>query len=135
RSESNTLRYRQFDEDLLFRVAVEISTLDIAVAVIASVTVGASLQISTPVPLNFDSIVNTIVESDEALIGRISQAKFSRLRIPGNGNMDIETAAHLAGVVVDRSMVVRNGRIELLHWLREQSVSECQHRYGLIRPH
>ncbi|MEO8162416.1 MAG: aldehyde dehydrogenase family protein, partial [Ilumatobacteraceae bacterium] len=114
RSESNTLRYRQFDGDLLFRVTPEISTLDIAVAVIASVTVGASLQISTPVPLEFDSTLNTIVESDGALISRISQAKFFRLRIPGNGNMDIETAAHLAGVVVDRSIVVRNGRIELL---------------------
>lgn len=133
RSESNIFRYRQFDGKLVFRVTDDITTLDIAVAVIASVTVGASLGISTPVPLKFQSTVNTVVESDTDLIKRLSREKFSRLRIPGKRNVDIAAAANLAGIVIDEANVMRNGRIELLHWLREQSVSECQHRYGLIR--
>ncbi len=133
RSETNTFRYRQFDGEIVLRVTDEITTLDIAVAVMASVTVGASLSISTPVPLRFNSAVDTVIESDDELIKRMSREKFSRLRIPGKQKANIATAAHVAGIVFDTAPVVRNGRIELLHWLREQSVSECRHRYGLIR--
>jgi RHH-type proline utilization regulon transcriptional repressor/proline dehydrogenase/delta 1-pyrroline-5-carboxylate dehydrogenase len=135
RSESNSFRYRPLDGEIILRVTDEVTILDMVVAVIASITVDAPLTISTPSPLAFDPNVNVVVENDEALIARIPGVTISRLRAPGNKNMDIATAAHLAGIVIDTAPVIRNGRVELIHWMREQSVTECQHRYGLIRSH
>jgi len=145
RSESNTFRYRPLDGVVIFRVAKGVTALDIATAVIASTTTGVSLCISTPTPLEFDSNVNVsnvrvpdvnvVVESDQALADRLSGAAISRLRAPGNTSVAIAAAAHAAGIVIDPAPVVRNGRVELIHWVREQSVTECLHRYGLVRPH
>ena len=133
RSESNTFRYRPLDGEIVLRITDKVALLDIVVAVIASATVGAAMTISTPSSLAIDPSVNVIVESDEALMTRMSGAIVARLRAPDNKNMEIAAAAHLAAVVIDTTPVIRNGRIELIHWLREQTVTECQHRYGLIR--
>ena len=135
RSETNAFRYRQLAGEVVLRVSANVTTLDIAVAVIASKTVGALLSISALEPLELHSGIDTVIENDESLINRISGSTISRLRAPGNKNMDIATAAHLAGIVIDAAPVIRNGRVELIHWMREQSVTECQHRYGLIRSH
>ncbi len=140
RSESNKFRYRPLDGIVLFRVTEGVTSLDIATAVIASATAGVSLSISTPTPLELHPNVNVpnvsvVVESNQALADRLSGAAISRLRAPGNSSLVIAAAAHAAGIVVDTAPVVRNGRVELIHWVREQSVSECLHRYGLVRPH
>ena len=139
RSESNTFRYRQLDGIVVFRVTDGVTPLDIATAVIASATSGVSLCISTPKPLEFDSNVSiqnvkVVVESDEDLANRLSGGAISRLRAPGNSSVALAAASHLAGIVIDTAPVVRNGRVELIHWVREQSVTECLHRYGLVRP-
>lgn len=135
RSETNIFRYRQFDGEILLRVGEDVTTLDIAVAVIASATVGASLCISTAVPLDLHPDIDAVIESNEMLIKRMSELQVCRLRMPGNKNVRIASAAHVAGITVDTAPVLRNGRVELVHWLREQTVTECQHRYGLIRSH
>ncbi len=41
-------------------------------------------------------------------------------------------AAHAAGIVVLDAPVLAAGRLELRHYLREQSVSRVVHRYGSI---
>ncbi len=133
RSETNIFRYRQLSGGVVLRVTDDITIFDVAVAVIASVTVGASLYISTPVPLELKSNFDTVIENDEMLIKRMSGSTISRLRVPDNKNVNIASAAHVAGIVVDTAPVIRNGRVELIHWMREQTVTECQHRYGLIR--
>lgn len=135
RSESNNFRYRPFDDVVILRVAQGVTMLDVAVAVIASVVTGVPLCFSTAIPFMLHPNVDVVVESDEALTSRLSSAVISRLRAPGNTSMAIAAAAHAAGIVVDSAPVVRNGRVELIHWVREQSVTECQHRYGLVRPH
>ncbi len=133
RSETNVFRYRQLGGEVVLRVDGKVTTLDVVVAVIASTTVGGSLCISAEVPLEFQSSIDTVIESDDTLIERMSGSNFSKLRMPGNTNVSIAAAAHAAGITVDTAPVIRNGRVELIHWLREQSVTECQHRYGLIR--
>ncbi|MEZ4659377.1 MAG: hypothetical protein R2911_17600 [Caldilineaceae bacterium] len=42
------------------------------------------------------------------------------------------TAAHVAHVPVIGAPVTTSGRLELRYYLREQAVSETQHRYGNI---
>lgn len=134
RAESNKFRYRPLTDAVIFRVTNVVATLDIAVTAIASMVTGVPLCISTTEPLVFDPEVNIVVESDKALVERLSSLAISRLRAPENTSMVLAAAAHVAGIVVDPAPVVRNGRIELVHWVREQSVTECQHRYGLVRP-
>ncbi|MEO8363880.1 MAG: bifunctional proline dehydrogenase/L-glutamate gamma-semialdehyde dehydrogenase [Ilumatobacteraceae bacterium] len=135
RSETNVFRYRKLAGEVVLRVDENVETLDTAVAVIACTTVGASLCISTAAPVYLLSGFDVVIESDEALIKRMAESSICRLRMPSNVNESIAAAAHVAGITVDTAPVIRNGRVELIHWLREQSVTECQHRYGLIRSH
>ncbi|MFA5774032.1 MAG: bifunctional proline dehydrogenase/L-glutamate gamma-semialdehyde dehydrogenase [Ilumatobacteraceae bacterium] len=135
RSETNVFRYRKLAGKVVLRVDEKVSNLDIAVAVIAAATVGGSLCISSAEPLELRPNVEAVIESDEILIKRMGESGIAKLRMPGNVNVKIAAAAHLAGITVDTAPVIRNGRVELIHWLREQSVTECQHRYGLIRSH
>jgi RHH-type proline utilization regulon transcriptional repressor/proline dehydrogenase/delta 1-pyrroline-5-carboxylate dehydrogenase len=53
-----------------------------------------------------------------------------RLRIPHGASDDVLRAAHAAGVVVDDQPITGDGRVELLHWLREQAISRTLHRFG-----
>jgi RHH-type proline utilization regulon transcriptional repressor/proline dehydrogenase/delta 1-pyrroline-5-carboxylate dehydrogenase len=41
-------------------------------------------------------------------------------------------AANDVGLQLIDWKVLLNGRIELMHYFREQSISECVHRYGNI---
>jgi RHH-type proline utilization regulon transcriptional repressor/proline dehydrogenase/delta 1-pyrroline-5-carboxylate dehydrogenase len=73
-------------------------------------------------------------ESDESLAARLPQlaasAEFFRtLHVPSDALL---RAAYQAGMNWICSPILHSGRYELRHWLREQSVTETQHRYGLI---
>jgi RHH-type proline utilization regulon transcriptional repressor/proline dehydrogenase/delta 1-pyrroline-5-carboxylate dehydrogenase len=37
------------------------------------------------------------------------------------------------GIPIDDAPVVSAGRVELLRWVREQSVTQTMHRYGNVR--
>ncbi len=55
-----------------------------------------------------------------------------RLRVVGPVDDTLLRACHQADVDVDRAPIVSFGRVELLHWVREQAVSEANHRYGRV---
>ena len=78
----------------------------------------------------------TIQESDEELIEAIRERQMDRLRYaaPGRAPANVRAAAHEAGVSVIDAPVLANGRIELLWYLHEQSVSFDYHRYGNLGP-
>jgi RHH-type proline utilization regulon transcriptional repressor/proline dehydrogenase/delta 1-pyrroline-5-carboxylate dehydrogenase len=57
-----------------------------------------------------------------------------KLRILGTAPDSLRQWAHEHGITVDDNPLCGHGRIELLRWLREQSVSETRHRYGNPRP-
>ena len=73
------------------------------------------------------------VESDsEVCAGLRSEGKeFERIRTV-NPSDDLRQAAHEGELEIIDWPVLANGRIELLHYLREQAVSETRHRYGNI---
>jgi len=48
----------------------------------------------------------------------------------GTLNPALRDAARSAGIHPVDDAVTADGRIELLHYLREQSISRTQHRYG-----
>ena len=53
-----------------------------------------------------------------------------RMRVVGTCSSELVAAANAIGVTVIEAAVTSDGRIELLHYLREQCVSRTKHRYG-----
>ena len=53
---------------------------------------------------------------------------------PGELSVELQAAANDAALPVIGRAPLANGRLELLAYLREQSVSETTHRYGNIIP-
>jgi RHH-type proline utilization regulon transcriptional repressor/proline dehydrogenase/delta 1-pyrroline-5-carboxylate dehydrogenase len=72
------------------------------------------------------------VESEAALIARLAGCGAARLRLPAGGSDALRLAAVDAGITVDDNPIVDHGRVELLRWLREQSISRTTHRYGTV---
>lgn len=76
-------------------------------------------------------------ESDAAFIARLpdlaKHAEFFRtLSTPSD---EILRAAHELGLNWINAPILTSGRIELTRWLREQSISQTSHRYGLPAHH
>ena len=55
-----------------------------------------------------------------------------RVRVVGTCSNELRAAANEAGVHIADDPVTAEGRVELLHYLREQSVSRTTHRYGNV---
>lgn len=78
---------------------------------------------------------SVVVESAEALASRLQNGagQYSSLRAPHAGE-SLRRAANNAGIQLIDWTVLANGRLELLHYFHEQSISECKHRYGNVIP-
>jgi RHH-type proline utilization regulon transcriptional repressor/proline dehydrogenase/delta 1-pyrroline-5-carboxylate dehydrogenase len=73
-----------------------------------------------------------IEESDRALAEAVGAGRVARLRYaaPDRVSGAVLAAANTRGLFVARAPVLPEGRVELLWYLREQSVSRDYHRYG-----
>ncbi|MEA3020073.1 MAG: RHH-type transcriptional regulator, proline utilization regulon repressor / proline dehydrogenase [Actinomycetota bacterium] len=108
RVEANILRYRPLPRGVC--VQGELTDEERAIAERASAQTGTRAVFTTGMP---DLAVD-------------------RLRVPHGASDDVLRAAHAAGVVVDDQPITGDGRVELLHWLREQAVSHTLHRFGTL---
>jgi RHH-type proline utilization regulon transcriptional repressor/proline dehydrogenase/delta 1-pyrroline-5-carboxylate dehydrogenase len=68
------------------------------------------------------------VESAEALVSRMRGEAL--LRVLGTCTSELKGASALHGAHIADEPVLPVGRLELLHYLREQTVSSDYHRYG-----
>ena len=50
----------------------------------------------------------------------------------GTCSRELRVAANEAGIHIADDPVTAEGRIELLHYLREQAISRTTHRYGNV---
>jgi len=121
-------------QDSSMNEAVEIA----AMVALASLTSGTSLQLSLPSAgawtERFSQLgdIEVFDESDQSLAERLSRMKGGTLRIVGNYEPAVFAPARIGNIPIVLSSVLSNGRIELLNYLKEQSVSETVHRYGNI---
>jgi RHH-type proline utilization regulon transcriptional repressor/proline dehydrogenase/delta 1-pyrroline-5-carboxylate dehydrogenase len=69
-------------------------------------------------------------EDEAAFTARIGRLGTDRVRVLGTVGTALRSAADAAGVHLADDPVTRSGRVELLHYLREQAVSETRHRFG-----
>jgi RHH-type proline utilization regulon transcriptional repressor/proline dehydrogenase/delta 1-pyrroline-5-carboxylate dehydrogenase len=133
--ETNHFRYRP-RRRILFR-AEGVGDEKIGYVLLAAATCSVALDISiekvTPVLSSLGHVV--IEETEIALIKRLRQCgkHYTSLRVL-NPSVELQRAANDAALQMIRCAPLANGRLELLAYLREQSISETTHRYGNIIP-
>jgi len=71
-------------------------------------------------------------ETQEALADRLPSLGVERVRLAGRANDVLREAAIEHGIHLADAPVLADGRRELLHFLREQSISRTRHRYGNV---
>ncbi len=69
-------------------------------------------------------------ELDKELLKSIPEVDRIRYAAPGRVPQEIYSAAAETGFYIARSAVSMDGRIELLHYFRQQSICDNYHRYG-----
>jgi RHH-type transcriptional regulator, proline utilization regulon repressor / proline dehydrogenase / delta 1-pyrroline-5-carboxylate dehydrogenase len=84
----------------------------------------------TPIEVSCDpGEQSSLAETEEQLIERLDGGRVRFLSTPSS---TLKLAFANAAVTVIDSPVNTCGRVELLHYLREVSISHCTHRYGLL---
>jgi RHH-type proline utilization regulon transcriptional repressor/proline dehydrogenase/delta 1-pyrroline-5-carboxylate dehydrogenase len=80
--------------------------------------------------------IEFIEESDDELAAAISARQTDRVRYakPGLAANSVRSAAHEANVSLIEFPVLAHGRVELLWYFHEQSISFDYHRYGNLGP-
>jgi RHH-type proline utilization regulon transcriptional repressor/proline dehydrogenase/delta 1-pyrroline-5-carboxylate dehydrogenase len=138
--ERNVFRYLPI-KSLTLRCTAADAPLQVHMVALAAQLCGVPLTLSLTADAPVVDVagygaVITVVESDADLIGRIARGEIERLRILSPIPLAVRQAAHAHHVSIVDVPVVRNGRLELRHYLREQSMTHIIHRYGnIIQPH
>jgi RHH-type proline utilization regulon transcriptional repressor/proline dehydrogenase/delta 1-pyrroline-5-carboxylate dehydrogenase len=136
--ERNVFRYRPCRRVLVRgEAATPAGRLAVEQVLLAARTCGVPVAVSLadgePGPwLTASAEVDAVIESDAELIARLGGARVERLRALVPISRELRAAAHAAGIVVLDAPVLAAGRLELRHYLREQSVSRVVHRYGSV---
>jgi RHH-type proline utilization regulon transcriptional repressor/proline dehydrogenase/delta 1-pyrroline-5-carboxylate dehydrogenase len=138
--ETNHFRYRPRPWHIL-RIQQPEADAACATAImtwLACATVGIELQMSMPRDgilcrrLTELQAAKPLIESDQALVDRLATLKGGTLRIVGKYDRQLFAPSRIGNIPIIRPDVLANGRVELLNYLREQSVSQTVHRYGNI---
>jgi RHH-type proline utilization regulon transcriptional repressor/proline dehydrogenase/delta 1-pyrroline-5-carboxylate dehydrogenase len=130
RAEQNVLRYQPRPGVVTVRWSPDGPEGDLDYALEAATVAGVGVEVSVAAA-ELEG-VPALVEDDDALCARVQNGEVERLRILGSASTAVLRAAHRAGVPVDATPIVRHPRLELLRWVREQSVSETRHRHGRL---
>jgi RHH-type proline utilization regulon transcriptional repressor/proline dehydrogenase/delta 1-pyrroline-5-carboxylate dehydrogenase len=145
--EDNFRRYLSV-EPLRIRIHADDSLSDIFCRACAARAAGCRATVSVPIGLSgaaaaavalldqltdsWGATIEFIDESDETLADAIRSGQVARIRYAAPGRVPTvvrQAAAEALQYVADRP-VSTNGRVELLWYMREQSISHVYHRYG-----
>jgi RHH-type proline utilization regulon transcriptional repressor/proline dehydrogenase/delta 1-pyrroline-5-carboxylate dehydrogenase len=142
--EDNLRRYRPL-HSLRIRVHPDDAPFEIFARACAAYVAGCRATISVPpgeaspavrlleeLTEAWAGAIEFVEESDEQLVQAIRDRQLDRIRYADapRAPMPVLQAATEAGVSVVRTPVSAEGRLELLWYLREQSISVDYHRYG-----
>lgn len=130
RGEQNVFRYLPLKDGMALRLFGDETAEQVEMVMLAAKTVGTPLTISA--------------DSDHPLIGTLPAVKkesleefcrhlkdFERIRTISSHVPDtLFVAAAQADKFIAQAAPVHNGRIELTHYIKEQSISNEYHRYG-----
>jgi RHH-type transcriptional regulator, proline utilization regulon repressor / proline dehydrogenase / delta 1-pyrroline-5-carboxylate dehydrogenase len=142
--QDNFRRYLPVGE-VRVRVHPDDSAFQIFARVLAARQTGNHVTVSSPPDLDAPAVevldqltepwgagIELVEESDEALAAVIAGRQTDRVRYaaPDRVPEAVLRAVGETGVYIARAPVLAEGRIELLWYMREQSVSHDYHRYG-----
>ncbi|MGA8165484.1 MAG: proline dehydrogenase family protein [Waddliaceae bacterium] len=124
---------------LLLRIAEEDEPFDVLRAIAGAMICGTPIQASgkkealAPIKgkwVKFAPKVELKEETEEQLIERLREGDLQRVRLLSSPLLPLKhcLAEHVRHAII--APVLANGRVELLHYLREVSVSIDYHRYG-----
>lgn len=136
--ESNVFRYRGVEKVLLRGGGEDLEA--VALVILACRCCGVDLEWSIPEESRVAGRMADVmdvpmrVEPEEVLVAalELGERNCEVLRVLEKG-AGLQAAAARLGMRVVGEDVLANGRLELRHYLREQSVSETVHRYGNVR--
>lgn len=137
--EDNYFRYLPHKK-MVFRITAQDKPLDYLRVFAAALTTETRLEISWEKGedsimrgANWEALLplfNIIEENEETFINRMEQAHIKRVRMLSEPSPALKKAAGEIAAYIDHTPVLANGRVELLHYLREMSLSISYHRYG-----
>ena len=143
RGQDNGVRYLPVGK-VVVRLHHEDGLFDVLARIAATLISGCRLVIS--IPSGMDNGVTAfllgqegkkllgeapvVFESDEDLIQNIPETGRIRCGAPERVSYGLYREAAKKGLYIARSKVMMEGRIELLQYFREQSISHDYHRYG-----
>jgi RHH-type proline utilization regulon transcriptional repressor/proline dehydrogenase/delta 1-pyrroline-5-carboxylate dehydrogenase len=143
RGQDNIVRYqpvgtvvvRLHNEDTLFDVlariaAVKISACKLVISIPPEVNNKATGFLQGKEGRGFVGDVPLIHEPDADLIKNMPKIQRIRYAAPERVPHEVFVEAAKTGIYISRARVLMEGRIELLQYLREQSVCNNYHRYG-----
>ncbi len=126
-------------KNIVLRLDAHSKPLDALRVCAAALTVNAGLEISwSPKAdkqirldwLELVPILRVAEEEEAAFLARIKSGKIQRIRLIEPASQALKEAAAHSGTHFIDAPVLANGRLELLHYLREVSLSVDYHRYG-----
>ncbi|MCB1067788.1 MAG: bifunctional proline dehydrogenase/L-glutamate gamma-semialdehyde dehydrogenase [Simkania sp.] len=137
--QDNFFRYLP-QKKLIFRIGPNTKPMDYLRIFAAALTCETRLEVSWEKSrdakvrqANWEALlpIFNIVEEDQAtFIKRMCSCHFKRIRMLEEPSAEMKQAAAASATYIDHTPVLANGRIELLHYLREMSLSVDYHRYG-----
>ncbi len=133
--EQNVFRYLPL-EKMALRLfegdSVEDAKLIVKAAKVAGTPLVVSLDVDNPIVSDIKTLGGEVITQNlEAFIAEIE--KYSRVRVCSpNIPMALYEAAAAKDKYIATAPVLLNGRFELLHYLKEQSITHEYHRYGSI---
>lgn len=137
--QDNALYYKHRPR-VVYRVQETDSALDILRIISAALCAKTPLEISwssdrCAIAFNADwtlkfPLITFKEESEDDFFGRVSEGIFERIRLISSPSEDLRKIASETGCFLDIAEVLANGHLELLHHVREVSLSYDYHRYG-----
>jgi RHH-type proline utilization regulon transcriptional repressor/proline dehydrogenase/delta 1-pyrroline-5-carboxylate dehydrogenase len=125
-------------KQIVLRLGENTAPLDGLRSAAAAITVGADIEISwflekQQSDLSWPELVpgvKVLEENESAFLARIRAGKMDRIRMIESPSKSLLEAAAESAIFIIDDPVLANGRLELLHYLREVSISIDYHRYG-----
>ena len=125
---------------IVLRLYPENAPLDYLRLFAAALTTETPVQISWlrkgkqfPPSANWQALLpffNLTEETEEEFLDRVRSGDIKRLRMISKPSKELLLASSISACYINDAPVLANGRLELLHYLREVSLSIDYHRYG-----
>ncbi|MFM7181728.1 MAG: proline dehydrogenase family protein [Verrucomicrobiales bacterium] len=130
----DTFRYRPLPRGILLRLREPFESLLLAGAVLAAMTTGVQIELSLQRPSSLADALGLpmTIETEDELARRLEKdaARYDQLRVPQGTVGEVYRAAGRHHLTVIDQPILANGRIELINYFREQTISEMTHRHG-----